>query len=72
MATATNVRGQGVGSLLLESGCRRIAEVAPLVWARARDTAIGFYLRHGFSIEGDGFIDEDTQKPHHLILRRLP
>jgi predicted GNAT family N-acyltransferase len=71
MATAANVRGQGVGSMLLESGCRLIAPVAPLVWARARDTAIGFYLRHGFTIEGEGFIDEDTQKPHHIILRRL-
>ena len=71
MATATHVQGHGVGSLLLETGCERIAPVAPLVWARARDTAIAFYLRHAFTVEGEGFIDEDTRKPHHLILRRL-
>lgn len=71
MATATHVRGSGVGSLLLESGCQRVAPGAPLVWARARDTALGFYLRHGFSVDGEGFIDELTQKPHHIILRRL-
>ena len=71
MATATNVRGHGVGAMLLESGCQRVAPIAQLVWARARDTAIGFYVRHGFIVEGEGFIDDETQKPHHLILRRL-
>ena len=71
MATAAHLQGQGLGALLLESGCLRAATMAELVWARARDTALGFYLRHGFTIDGDGFIDETTQKPHHLIVRRL-
>lgn len=71
MATAPDVQGHGVGALLLESGCDRAATVAPLVWARARDTALQFYLRHGFEVDGEGFIDEHTAKPHHLILRRL-
>ena len=72
MATAMNVQGQGVGRLLLTAGCDRAATVAPVIWARARDTALPFYLRHGFSIDGDGFIDEQTHKPHHLIVRHLP
>jgi GNAT superfamily N-acetyltransferase len=71
MATSPGLQGQGVGALLLEAGCQRAATVAPLVWARARDTALEFYLRHGFSVDGEGFIDEQTQKPHHIILRRL-
>jgi GNAT superfamily N-acetyltransferase len=71
MATAPHVQGHGVGGLLVESGCSRAAQVAPLVWARARDTALGFYLRHGFTIDGAGFIDDSTGKPHHLIVRRL-
>ncbi|MEY2399893.1 MAG: hypothetical protein QOJ08_4 [Ilumatobacteraceae bacterium] len=71
MATARNLQGRGLGALLLEAGCERAAPVAPLVWARARDTALDFYVRHGFTIEGDGFIDEQTQKPHHLIVRRV-
>jgi GNAT superfamily N-acetyltransferase len=71
MATAPDLQGRGVGALLLESGCERAAALAPLVWARARDSALPFYLRHGFVIEGDGFIDEHTAKPHHLITRRL-
>jgi GNAT superfamily N-acetyltransferase len=71
MATSPDLQGRGVGALLLESGCERAPAIAPLVWARARDTALPFYLRHGFVVEGDGFIDEHTAKPHHLITRRL-
>lgn len=71
MATTPEVQGHGVGALLLQSGCERAARVAPLVWARARDTALEFYLRHGFEVDGDGFVDEQTAKPHHVILRRL-
>ncbi len=71
MATAAHLQGHGLGSLLLEAGCMRGATIAELVWARARDTALAFYLGHGFTVEGDGFIDEQTQKPHHLIVRRL-
>ena len=71
MATAKDLQGRGVGAAVLEAGCARAAKVAPLVWARARDAALDFYLRHGFAIDGDGFIDETTKLPHHLIVRRL-
>ena len=71
MATAAHLQGHGLGTLLLEAGCERSATMADLVWARARDTALEFYLRHGFTVEGDGFVDEQTQKPHHFIVRRL-
>jgi GNAT superfamily N-acetyltransferase len=71
MATSPELRGHGVGTLLLAAGCERAGTIAPLVWARARDTALPFYLRHGFIVEGDGFIDEHTAKPHHVITRRL-
>jgi predicted GNAT family N-acyltransferase len=71
MATAAELRGQGLGGLLLEAGCARAALVGPLVWARARDTALPFYLRHGFSVVGDGFVDDVTGKPHHVITRPL-
>lgn len=71
MATAPRVQGRGAGAMLLEAGCRRATEIAPLVWARARDSALAFYLRHGFVVDGEGFIDDQTLKPHHFILRRL-
>ena len=71
MATAPQVQGRGAGAILLDAGCRRAAGLAPIVWARARDSALSFYLRHGFEVDGEGFIDEQTLKPHHFILRRL-
>jgi GNAT superfamily N-acetyltransferase len=71
MATAQDHQGQGLGTLLLEAGCERARAIAPLVWARARDTALDFYLRHGFSVDGPGFVDATTALPHHIIVRRL-
>jgi len=71
MATLPSMQGRGIGAMLLEAGSSRAAVVAPLLWARARDTALPFYLRHGFTIEGEGFVDEATGKPHHVITRRL-
>ena len=72
MATARHLQGSGLGGLLLHAGCERATETgAQLVWARARDAALAFYLRHGFEVEGDGFIDDATQLPHHLVVRQL-
>ncbi len=72
MATAEHLQGMGLGGLLLEAGCQRVAATdAEIVWARARDTALPFYLRHGFEVEGDGFIDANVNLPHHLVVRSL-
>jgi GNAT superfamily N-acetyltransferase len=72
MATAPEVRGQGYGGLVLERGIERAAAGgAELVWARARDTALAFYERHGFTVFGRGYVDLTTQLPHHDIIRRL-
>ncbi len=72
MATAHAVQGTGVGGLLLTVGCARYqASGETTVWARARDAALVFYQRHGFEVEGDGFIDNATRLPHHLVVRRL-
>ena len=72
MATARALQGQGLGGVLLEAGCARLsARGDTLVWANARDAALAFYLRHGFVVVGDGFVDPATQLPHHRILRHL-
>jgi GNAT superfamily N-acetyltransferase len=72
MATDRSLQGTGLGGVLLEEGCRRAAAAGfPLVWARARDAALEFYLRHEFVVEGEGFIDQTTQLPHHLVVREL-
>ena len=72
MATAHKVQGTGIGALLLNAGCARYAAAGEtLVWARARDAALTFYVRNGFEVEGVGFIDQATQLAHHLVVRSL-
>lgn len=72
MATAQHLQSSGLGGQLLEEGCRSAATQGfDLVWARARDAALAFYLRHGFRVEGDGFVDGPTQLPHHVVVRQL-
>lgn len=72
MATAHHLQGTGLGGKLLEAGCQQAAAIGvQLVWARARDAALNFYLHHGFVVEGDGFVDATTQLPHHLVVRQL-
>jgi predicted GNAT family N-acyltransferase len=71
MATAKRLQSHGLGGWLLRAGCERASEGdSVLVWARARDAALDFYLRHGFVVEGEGFIDQATQLPHHVVVRR--
>jgi predicted GNAT family N-acyltransferase len=70
MATAPSVRGHGAGDLLLTAGIAQARATTPdaVVWARARDSALGFYVRHGFEVVEPGFMDETTGRPHHVIV----
>jgi GNAT superfamily N-acetyltransferase len=71
MATAPHLQGHGIGGELLESGVERMfGSGRDLVWARARDTALEFYERHGFVRRGPGYVDVITGIPHHDIVRR--
>ena len=72
MATAHGRRGGGLGGILVEAGCQRCAGAGGrVVWARARDAALGFYVAHEFEVVGDGFVDATTQLPHHLVRRAV-
>jgi len=72
MAVDPALQGTGVGRTLLRAGTGRARrDGATLVWARARDTALGFYSAEGFETVGDAFIDESTGLSHHLVLLRL-
>ena len=72
MATDQARQSTGLGGLLLEQGCVRMAAAGhAMVWARARDSAVDFYVRHGFEVVGDGFVDQTTRLPHHVVRRRL-
>lgn len=52
MAVAPSARGRHLGAALLERVQRDVA--APM-WCNARETAAGFYLRHGWEIRGEPF-----------------
>ena len=68
MAVEPALQGQGFGALLVRAGVERAwANGAEVVWASARDTALPFYLRLGFTIDGDVFTDAATGLPHHHI-----
>ena len=72
MATAVNVQGQGIGALLLVAGQSHGREIgAHLIWANARDAALNFYNRHGYSTVGERFIETVTQLPHHKGVKYL-
>lgn len=72
MATLPAWQGSGPGSAMLAAGFTRCAELgAAIVWARARDTALPFYARHGFEVTGLGYVDLTTDLPHHDIIRAV-
>ena len=72
MAVRTDAQGRGLGGVLVAAGAERArARGARLMWANARDTALGFYAAHGFEAVGDGFVTADTCLPHHRVVRHL-
>ena len=72
MAVDDAHRGEGLGAILLDAGLARAGvDGARYAWAKARDTALGFYLGRGFEVVGEGFVEPVTRLPHHLVVRRL-
>ena len=69
MAVDEHHQGEGLGRVVLLAGFDRLrASGVPLVWAKARDTAIGFYEHLGMIVVGDGFVDEATALAHHVMI----
>lgn len=69
MASAPAQRGSGLGLMLLNAGIERCRNVgAAIVWARARDEALGFYERFGFVVVGEGYVDLATGLAHHDMI----
>jgi GNAT superfamily N-acetyltransferase len=72
MAVDESLQTTGYGRALIDAGLSLARERgAVVVWARARDSALGFYEKCGFMAMGDGFIDEPTNMPHHIVVTRL-
>ncbi|HWC68681.1 MAG TPA: GNAT family N-acetyltransferase [Acidimicrobiales bacterium] len=72
MAVDPAWQGRHVGAALLRAFVERArAGGAEAVWANARDSALGFYERAGFTVAGDGFVTDDTRLPHHAVVLDL-
>lgn len=73
MATDPQYRGRGLGAQLLAGALAELADrQAALLWCEARDSALEFYARNGFTVDGDGFLHGETGIPHHYMWRSVP
>ncbi len=69
MATHPSWRGRGVGEALMRAVAMLAREHgADVVWANGRDSALGFYERMGFTVEGQGFEDDVMHLGHHAVV----
>jgi|GEM_PF-2702083 len=72
MATDPSWRGTGAGSAILHE-VRRIARAdgASVLWCQAREPAVGFYLRHGWT-QFAGLFDTEIGPHQRMWLWLLP
>jgi GNAT superfamily N-acetyltransferase len=72
MATEPDARGTGAGRAVFEAGVERLRAAGyTVLWAKARDSALGFYERIGMHAEGDGYVTAETNLPHHTVVMDL-
>jgi GNAT superfamily N-acetyltransferase len=71
MAVEPAYQRHGYGVLLFDEARERLRAVgAQVLWANARDSAIGFYTRCGMQVVGDGFVAA-LGLPHHVVVLDL-
>jgi GNAT superfamily N-acetyltransferase len=73
LAVDFDVQGRGYGAQVLDVAERALRDAgAAQLWANARDTALGFYLKTGWElVPGSGHLSAETQLPHHQIVKLL-
>jgi GNAT superfamily N-acetyltransferase len=72
MVVAQRWQYHGVGRLLLEAAIARLRQDGvEVLWANARDSALGFYQRFGMEVVGEGFLLPETGIPHHAVVLDL-
>jgi GNAT superfamily N-acetyltransferase len=72
MAVAPGLQGSGIGAKVLLGAIDVVRDArAPLLWANARVTALGFYERLGFQVYGEEYIYGPSALPHKIILMEL-
>ncbi|MDN7523667.1 GNAT family N-acetyltransferase [Burkholderia orbicola] len=70
VAVLADMRGQGVGSAVLNAlldAARRRGEAVVRLYAQ--DSAVSFYLRHGFAAVGEPFVEAGVP---HVEMTRAP
>ena len=73
MVTEPDLQGRGIGRRLLAEAVGRLrAGGVEVLWANARDSALGFYERLGFEVVGEGFLAGPAGDiPHHIVVLDL-
>ena len=73
MAVSATAQSGGIGSILLGTAIDQLrADDCSLLWANARDSALGFYRdRFGMVVADDGFVDATTGIPHRRVWLHL-
>ncbi|HEU5448732.1 MAG TPA: GNAT family N-acetyltransferase [Acidimicrobiia bacterium] len=72
MAVDGPFQQHGIGRLLVTTVVDRLrTEGVDVLWCNARDTAVGFYARLGFEVEGDGFVLPESGIAHHVMVLDL-
>ncbi|MFM8970326.1 MAG: GNAT family N-acetyltransferase, partial [Actinomycetota bacterium] len=72
MAVLDEMQNSGVGRALIDAGVAHARTLgARYVWAKARDSAIYFYERCGFTVVGEQFMEPASGMPHHLVVFEL-
>jgi GNAT superfamily N-acetyltransferase len=72
MAVEPAHQGTGIGTALMQTALDRLrSDGVAVLWANARDSALGFYEHLGMTVTGDGFRTADTGLPHHVVVLDL-
>ena len=71
MAVGAEHRRRGLGSAALQFAADAADSRGWPMWANARETAVPFYLRHGFVLEGAGF-PYVMGLTHYRVVRPAP
>ena len=70
MAVKPERQGEGLGGRLLEEiEARATGAGIEVLWADGRDSALGFYRRRGWVVEGESYLTPATGLAHHTIIR---
>ncbi len=71
MATDEAHRQKGLGILLLQAAEEYAkSQGADVIWANARQSAVGFYHKAGYQLASDEFVIPDVG-PHYLVTKSL-